>query len=156
MNKDGYGSFVVEDGGSTLRLTGNVWKSIELPYTITAETVLEFDFRSSAQGDIHAIGFDTDFNQDESRSFTLYGTQQWGLRQFHDYANEAPGTVHYRIPIGEFYTGNMLRLFFINDHDVASPDAESVYSNISISESAALVNISGSNQATVGADYQCH
>ncbi len=31
----------------------------------------------------------------------------------------------------------MLRLFFVNDHDVVSPNAESVYSNISITEETA-------------------
>ncbi len=45
--QDGVGTLAIEDGGSTLRLTGNLWKSIELPYTITADTVLEFDFSSS-------------------------------------------------------------------------------------------------------------
>ena len=38
------------------------------------------------------------------------------------------GGDHYVIPVGQFYTGTFDRLFFVNDHDVASPNAESVFS----------------------------
>ncbi|MET0043070.1 MAG: hypothetical protein ABW100_06080, partial [Candidatus Thiodiazotropha sp. 6PLUC3] len=46
--------------GSSLTLAGNVWKKIAFNYTITPDTILEFDFESGEQGEIHGIGFDTD------------------------------------------------------------------------------------------------
>ncbi len=152
-SQDKYGTVSIEDGGATLRLVGNLWKSIELPMTITADTVLEFDFSSSQQGEIHTIGFDNDTFLSPDLSFELYGTQTWGLTEFRNYANEAPGTVHYRIPIGQFYTGNMQRLFFGNDHDIAGADGESVYSNIKIYDSSASVSISGSSVSDEGSEF---
>ena len=50
----------VEDGGATLRIVGNGWKKVAFPYVVTADTVLEFDFSSSVEGEIQGIGFDTD------------------------------------------------------------------------------------------------
>ncbi len=133
-NQDVDGNYWIENGGKTLRLYGNTWKSISLPYTVTVNTVLEFEFSSSSKGEIHAIGFDTDDNASPSRSFFLYGKTPWGLDDFADYAGEAPGTVHYRIPVGQYFTGNMLKLVFINDDDVASSNAVSLFSNVKVYE----------------------
>ena len=52
-------SYVVADGGDTLQLTGNSWKKLNVPYDVTPNTVIEFDFQSSLEGEIQAIGFDT-------------------------------------------------------------------------------------------------
>ena len=41
-------------------MVGNTWKKLGLTYTLTPDTVLEFDFASSQQAEVHAIGFDTD------------------------------------------------------------------------------------------------
>ncbi len=87
------GTYSVEDGGATLRLTGNTWKKIDLPYTVTANTVIEFDFASSQQGEIHGIGFDNDNVLSEDLTFKLYGTTQdwgYGLLDFDNY-DVAPG-----------------------------------------------------------------
>ena len=43
-----------------LQIEGNGWKAIDFPYTVTEDTVLEFEFRSDAEGEIHGIGFDND------------------------------------------------------------------------------------------------
>ena len=59
-NQDNDVTVTLEDNGDTLKLEGNGWRKIALPYTITADTVLEFDFKSTEEGEIHAIGFDVD------------------------------------------------------------------------------------------------
>jgi hypothetical protein len=129
------GSASVEDAGATLHLTGNVWKKIDLPYNVTENTLLEFDFKSTSQGEIHGIGLDTDLSISANRTFQLYGTQNWANSDFEDYASSAPGYKHYRIPIGQYYTGQMDYLFFVNDHDVANPSAVSFFSNVQVLES---------------------
>ena len=118
-----------------MRLVGNGWKQVQLgtPYTVTADTVLEVTFRSTAQGEVHAIGFDTDDGLSEGWAFALYGTQSWGIRDFHTY-DPASGAVTYTIPVGHYYTGSFDRLIFAMDHDVASPTGESVFSNIRLYE----------------------
>lgn len=132
-------TMTIEDGGNTLHLKGNSWKKISLPYTVTAYTVIEFDFNSPAPGEVHGIGFDD--NQSISSGYThkLYGTQGWGIDiPQYRYATSSPNWRHYRIPIGEHYTGNMLYLVFANDHDVANPTGEGYFSNVRVFEDPSL------------------
>lgn len=139
-NITGYGGsqnrsnmFNVEDGGDTIQLAGNTWKDITLSYTVTSDTVLEFDFRSTDQGEIHGIGFDTNDGISSGYTFKLYGTQGWGVRDFDNYAGNEGDTVHYSINVGDYYTGNFSRLFFVMDND-RDLDSDSFFSNIRIFE----------------------
>ncbi|MEL6105640.1 MAG: Ig-like domain-containing protein [Planctomycetota bacterium] len=136
--QDAGGVATVENDGASLRLSGNTWKAIELPYDVTADTVLEFDFQSSNEGEIHGIGFDNDRRLSNRRIFELYGTQRWGLQSFNDYAEDAPESTRYRIPVGEFFTGEFEFLVLANDHDASGGDAESVFSNVRVFEDASL------------------
>ncbi len=137
-NQDVNSIVAVEDGGASLRLTGNGWKKIELPTVITPDTVLEFDFSSSARGEVHGIGFDTDEALSANTTFRVYGTQNWGLSQYANYVG--PGTVHYKIPVGQHFTGTFDYVVFVNDHDVGSPTAESLFSNVRIYDAAPLTS----------------
>ncbi|HEY7116931.1 MAG TPA: prolyl oligopeptidase family serine peptidase [Tepidisphaeraceae bacterium] len=56
----GKGTLAVSDDGTTLTLTGDLRAKAAFEYTVTPHSVLEFDFRSSAQGLTHAIALDTD------------------------------------------------------------------------------------------------
>ncbi|GFO72715.1 hypothetical protein BJAS_P3184 [Bathymodiolus japonicus methanotrophic gill symbiont] len=118
---------------ASLHLTGNRWQQIALNYTLTANTVIEFDFSSNTEGEIHAFGFDTDLRQDKNFAFQLFGTQNWGIGSFNNYSS-ANGTQHYVTPVGQFYIGQMQYLFFVNDHDVVPATAESLFSNIMVYE----------------------
>jgi hypothetical protein len=120
------------DNGNTLHLSGNGWTQISMPVAVTQNTVLAFDFQSNAQGEVHGIGFDTDQFATEDKTFKLYGTQGYGLTAFNDYANSAPNWKHYTIPVGQYYTGQMLYLFFAHDQDVPSPTAQSYFRNVQI------------------------
>ena len=131
QNSPGSALATVENNGMTLRILGNGWRRISLPYAVTTATVLEFDFASSVEGEIHAIGLDSDDTIDNPiQGFQLYGTQTWGNQDFNTYTN-GDGTVHYSIPVGSYYTGSMLYVFFVMDDDTAV-SGESVFSNISL------------------------
>jgi hypothetical protein len=132
------GIVTVEDGGKTLHMVGNNWKKIDLNYNVTSDTVLEFDFMSTKLGEIHAIGFDTDTTISAGKTFQLYGTQVWGVQDFHDYAPGQAGCKHYQIPVGQYYTGRMSHLFFANDLDTFKPTAESVFRNVRIREGSVV------------------
>ena len=124
----------IEDGGSTLRIVGNSWKKMNFPYTVTSNTILEFDFQSTVEGEVHGIGFDNDDNifNNPTKIFELHGTQGWGLQAFNNYAGES--SKHYIIPVGQYYTGDMVYICFTNDHDVANPTAESLFKDIMVYE----------------------
>ena len=137
--QDGVGQTTVEDGGVTLHLAGNQWKKIDFAYDVTADTVLEFDFKSGVQGRGSGIGFDTDLGISSNLTFQLFGTQNWGLSAFYDY-DTIGEYKHYQIPVGQYYMGSFSYLFFANDHDVSSPTGESYFSNIEIYEDVPTPN----------------
>ncbi|NIM96034.1 MAG: hypothetical protein GTO18_20225 [Anaerolineales bacterium] len=148
-------TMTIEDAGRTLHIVGNGWKKIEFPYNITKYTVMEFDYASGAEGDVQGIGFDNDDALSTNLTFQLYGTQGWGLEEFHDYADTAPDWKHYEIPVGDFYTGDMVYLFFANDHDVTTPTAESYFSNIQVYDAGgrALRQYNGEGELVVELVY---
>jgi len=129
-NQDNAGNFSVASGGDALSLTNNTWKHINLNYNVTANTVIEFDFSSTSQGEIHAVGFENNNTLTSSRYFKVHGTQNYGVTNFDNYSS---GTTTYVIPVGNFYTGSMDRLVFINDNDGGSGN-NSVFSNVKIYE----------------------
>ena len=129
-SQDSAGNSSVGSGGSSLTLTNNTWKYISLNYTVTANTVIEFQFSSTSQGEIHGVGFEDDNNLTSSRYFKVHGSQNYGVTNYDNYTS---GTVTYTIPVGSSYTGVMDRLVFINDNDAGSGN-NSTFSNIKIYE----------------------
>ena len=138
--------------GNFLSLTGNTWKAFKYNYNITPDTVVEFDFQSAVEGEIHTIGFDFDTSLTGNQQFQLHGTQHWTrANQDFTYDEITGGLQHYRIPVGQYYTGQVNYITFINDHDVKNPTATSQFGNIRIYEnshssvSATLTNDTGSD-----------
>ncbi len=129
-NQDADGSFTIGNGGASISMVNNTWKFISYNYNVTSNTVIEFDFSSTSQGEIHGIGFEDDNSLTSSRYFKVHGTQNYGITNYDNYSN---GTTTYVIPVGIFYTGNMDRLVFINDHDGGSGNT-TVISNVKIYE----------------------
>lgn len=130
-NQDSSGNFSVQNNGASLSLQNNTWKYIALNYNVTANTVLEFEFSGSSQGEIHGVGFENDNTLTSSRYFRVYGTQNYGVGNFDNYPGS--GTRTYQIPVGNFYTGSMDRLVFINDNDAGSGNT-SIFSNVKVYE----------------------
>ena len=121
----------IAEDGSELELEGNGWKKVALDYNITGNTILEFEFRSTAEGEVQGIGFDTDDKLSGNRFFKLYGTQNWGITNYEDYSAGAHWK-SYQIPVGQFFTGEMDFLTFGNDHDVQNPTASSEFRNLKL------------------------
>jgi len=139
QNPQGELTLCIEDNGFTLHLAGNGWQKISFPYTITANTILEFDFRSPDQGEVHGLGFDDNNDITDGRMFQVYGTQAHGVTTFNDYAGSAPNWKHYKIRVGDHFTGNTLYLTFANDHDApATPTAESFFANVRVYEATVI------------------
>ncbi|MCB1802604.1 MAG: S8 family serine peptidase [Gammaproteobacteria bacterium] len=117
--QDVSGGSVVEDSGATLYLQGNTWKRLAYSYTVTADTVIEFDYRRTRQGEVHAIGFDNgESTASPSHYFALDGTQVVWNRSYSYTA--AGGWQHFRIPVGQHFTGSFANLVFVMDDDAAA------------------------------------
>ncbi|MCP4662096.1 MAG: S8 family serine peptidase [bacterium] len=126
----------VEDGGDTLHLTDNTWVRSTATFAVTANTVIDFDFASSAQGEIHAIGFDADDTlNDEPAHFQFWGTQNWtgtGRIDWNPKYSGGGAYQSYSIPVGQYYTGTMY-LVFTNDNDAGSGN-EGLYQCVRVYE----------------------
>ncbi|WP_271782669.1 spondin domain-containing protein [Aquimarina algiphila] len=129
-NQDNAGDFSLVDNGAGLSLSNNTWKYITMNYTVTANTVIEFDFSSTTEGEIHGVGFENDNALTPTRYFKVHGTQNYGVTNFDNYTS---GTTTYTIPVGNFYEGVMDRLVFINDNDARSGN-NSTFTNVKIYE----------------------
>ncbi|MEP2651268.1 MAG: putative Ig domain-containing protein, partial [Paraglaciecola sp.] len=131
-NQDVTGTVSVTEGGATLFMQGNKWQKIDMPYIVTQDTILEFHFKSSAEGEIHGIGFDNNISLNENKIFRVYGSQDYGNDE---YQYSGSGDIeHFVIPVGDYYTGSMTNLFFAMDHDIGSPTGNSYFSHIQVYE----------------------
>ena len=140
----------IEDGGDTLRVTGNGWKKVvfDAPVTITEDTVLSFDFSSTVLAELQGIGFDSD--EDVVNAGTIFfqvsGTDDAFPNLnggFHDYprGGSLGDVVHYEIPVGQFVTGEFAFMTFFNDDDVAPEDGVGVFSNVTLFEAVPVLNV---------------
>ena len=126
-------NFTILDGGASIRLDNNTWRRTDTAYTITPNTVVEFTFESSVQGEVHGIGFDEDNAFSADRIFRVYGTQDLGISDFNTYTGPGPET--FTIPVGQYFTGSGFHLIVANDDD-AGLGANGTFSNIRVYETA--------------------
>ncbi len=128
--------------GMTLTIGGNAWKKIDIPYTLTANTVLSFEFYSDDIGEIFGIGFDDDGDWNNGlNGYQLGGTQVWsGMDQSFRTYSQGDGWVRFDIPIGADFTGTMGTLAFILDDD-ASPTGEISFRNVNFYENGQILDV---------------
>lgn len=120
------GTTTVTDGGRTVQLTGSQWKYLAYSYNVTRQTMITFEFKSTAKGDIHGIGLENELSgQDSDRILQLYGTQDWGIDVPGDTSvppyEQSDGWRRYTIALGELYSTDKLgqagSLVFVMDCD---------------------------------------
>ena len=143
-NQDRVSNTTISPDGTEVTIAGNSWKKLALGdgYTIAENTLLEFDFQSTAEGEIHAIGFENDdiLTGSGVNRFQLFGTQNGGRQNFRNY-DSSQGLQSYQIDVGRFFTGNFNYLTLANDHDVANPTAQSQFANIRLYEAEVAVTL---------------
>ena len=128
-------AFAIEDGGETLRLSGNTWKKTELPagLVIEADTVLRvtFELVDGISSKIHAIGLDDNSSLGGGPLFQFAGSFVIAGVFTPGGSLEYPGgAVTYDIPLGEFAGQDFNFLTFISDDD-GGFGSEAVFSDIS-------------------------
>jgi Ca2+-binding RTX toxin-like protein len=121
-----------------VQIIGDGWKKLDLNsnYSITANTILQFEFRSDSNGDTHGIGFDNDNTvsvADGSRFIQLSGSQSFGPAAFKNYA-AGSGWRTYSLRVSDLFTGSFRYLTLANDNDAANSTASSDFRNIALFE----------------------
>ncbi|MBZ6377658.1 MULTISPECIES: M10 family metallopeptidase [Pacificimonas] len=107
----------IERTDNSFLFTGNGWKTFDLNYEVTADTIIRFDFRSSVEGEIQGIGFDSDGRTDADEFFQLAGTQSYGISGF-SYTGDGDWQT-FEISVGDYLQGFMTSLLVVNDDDGA-------------------------------------
>ncbi len=127
------GTATIQDAGATVLVTGNGWKAIPINYTVTPTTVIEFDFQSTVEGEIHEVGFDNDLTFAPPHRYVLYGNQGYSG----DYVNQtytgSGGWEHFTIQAGTNFTGTFQYLVLTADDD-ATGNGNSYFRNLQIYE----------------------
>ena len=143
----------VEDDGDILLLEGNTWVRSTQTFNITADTVIDFEFASGSQGEIHAIGFDNnDTLNDAPRHFQFWGTQNWTGTGKIDLTPKYSGGgdfQSYSVPVGQSYTGNMW-LVFTNDKDSGTLNNESRFACVRVHEPSSSCDVNESFESGAG------
>ena len=135
--QDGNSTFAISDNFQEIEIKGNSWKKLAFDYAITNKTILEFEFQSDIRGEIQGIGFDTDdkfgSSDDKKLLFQLEGSQTVGVSNFKDNVT-GQGWKTYQITVGDYFSGNVNYLTFVNDHDKGEKNAASKYRNLRLYE----------------------
>ncbi|MEO0338982.1 MAG: zinc-dependent metalloprotease [Bacteroidota bacterium] len=132
--QDKGGASIIE-AGNGVKIANNAWKGVSLQYEVTENTMLRFEFQSTRRPEIGGIGLDENSTISSARTFNLYGSQNWGIRDFKNYNGNGEWKV-YDIPVGQFYTGAMNYLFFAADHDRSPANGNASFRNIYLYEGA--------------------
>lgn len=152
-NQNVTGGVAIEDAGDILRLTGNTWMRSTQSFTITPSTVLDFQFASGTQGEIHAIGFDEDDTlNNAARHFQFWGTQNWtgtGKIDLTPKYSGAGAFQAYSIPVGLSYTGSM-RLVFTNDQDAGSLSNEGRFACVQVRDVGSSCDVNEGFESGLG------
>ena len=129
------GQFEVQENGATLFMENNAWKAIPINYTVTPNTVLEFDFKSTIEGEIHEVAFDNDLLLGGDHRIVIYGNQGYaGTFTNNPTYNGSGNYQHFSIPIGQTFTGFYEFLALTADHDAAPSNGNSYFRNIQMYE----------------------
>ncbi len=128
------GEVFVDANGCTAYLSGNIWRITTEGFTITENTVVEFEFATNGTGEIQGVGFDEDTEASADRIFQLAGSQDWGILDFRYTGNGEFQS--FSIPVGNFFTGPSLGFVLANDKDEGTADNTISVSNLVIRELA--------------------
>ena len=137
-----YDAFNSADHSSVphIMLWGNSWKQIDHNYTVTQDTILEFEFISYEQeAQINGIGFlKSGQTQVPTNQFwQVYGTESFGHQSNNNYVSNGQYK-RYNIPIGQYFTGPISKMVFAADEDGTRVGQHVVFRSMKLLESTSI------------------
>lgn len=128
-----FGPYIIEDNGNTFYMDGNAWKAIDINYEVTSNTIIQFDFKSTVEGEIHEIGFDNDLIVAPDHRIVVYGDQGYDGTFNNEKYTSAGEWQSFTISLGNNFTGLYQYLVLTADDD-ASSAGNSYFRNVKIYE----------------------
>ena len=132
VTRNDFGTYALSADGRAITVADNGWKVVEMPVTITSETVLSFEFSAETLGEIQGIGFASGDDPAPDSFFQLAGSQSpWGIQAHNDYT-VGSGSRSYEIAVGDYLAGQSFdRLVFVADDDAAAA-GDSTFANVDL------------------------
>lgn len=131
------GTATIQDAGITILLENNAWKAFDISYTVSTNSILTFDFKSTLEGEIHDIGFDDNLNFDSDgppHRAVVYGDQGYsGNLAVNNYTGSGNWET-FQVNIGSEFSGFWQYLVLTADDDGNAPLGNSYFRNIRIFE----------------------
>ena len=142
--QDKTGGVSVNGNGTELSFSGNTWKKMALDYTVTDDTFITFDYKSTIQGEIQGFALETDDNfKTGDKTLQLYGVDGGGTymdKESFSY-NGSGDWQSFTIKASDYFSGSYTHLAFINDHDNGAQNGNSFYRDFKIFEQGATSNV---------------
>ena len=138
--------FSVSVDGTSIELTGNTWKNIDINYTVTANTILEFEMKSDVEPELSMILFDNDnlfSSGNNAEYFIMHGVQSLSDSAggiFNDYDGSG-NFKSYSIRVGDFFTGDFSKLVFANDDDRSGAPGDTTYRNVKLFDESIVTSV---------------
>ena len=123
----------IEEDGSCLKLSGNVWQGVSFSYSVTSNSIMEFEYKSEIEPELSLIVFDTNKKWPDSSPFLKMS----GCMKFKDnFDGDVPPysgngdwqKVH--VNIGKYLSGSFSKIIFSNDDDRGDIQGDSSYRNV--------------------------
>jgi len=136
-SQNGVGRLVFLGDPGAVKLYQNAWSAARINYTVTPDTVIRFDFKSTVEAEIHELSFDNELQFPPDNRFVLYGTQSFSdANASFDYVYTGNGEYQaFTIPIGNFFSGFKEYLVLSVDEDTAGfQTGDSYFRNIRLFE----------------------
>ncbi len=133
LRQDG-GSLTIETPGDLeFTVSHNGWKAFDLDYDVTQDTVLSFDFKREALGELHVVGFANNGALSSTNFFKLDGVQNYGFSGDWAYTQPPGSYQSIEINVGDYVQGPFNQLVFATDND-ATGAGNSIYRNVALRE----------------------
>lgn len=123
----------IGENGTCLKLSGNVWQGISFNYSVTGNSMMEFEYKSEIEPELSLIVFDTNKKWPDSSPFLKMS----GCMKFKDnFDGDVPpysGNGEWQkvqVNIGKYLSGSFSKIIFSNDDDRGDVQGDSSYRNV--------------------------
>lgn len=139
-SQDVDGNVVVSASGDQVDFAGNTWQQTSLSYTVTQNTIIEFDFKSTVEGELQGFVLETDSNfQTGSNVIQLYGTDNDSYFDTSYQYTSLGDWQHFVIDVSDYVIGEITSLAFVNDDDRSPQNSNSSYRGFAIYDAVSIV-----------------
>lgn len=127
--QDSSNKYILAQNGKEIDLSGSTSKYIDYLKNISSDTILNFFFKSTQEGEMHGVGITTD---DGYAFFQIAGSviNVDNVLEFYDYGGNEWKS--YSIPIGNYITGKINKITFVSGAKNGDLSVNSMFKDVKV------------------------